>query len=227
MTEVTHRVQLSILKRLLFSPTARFSELNKTRLTNDQFSFHLKRLIDLGLVVKAVAGYQLTPVGLEIAGRVNLATGKTVKQPKVSIMVYARKSVEDTNEILLTERQTDPIKGKISLPTSKVTLGESLSEAAKRALKEETGLTAKNVAFAGILQSSHYKSDTPQESAVIVCFRASDLSGKLIRTTKKTKNFWLSLQKAKTLPNTYKGFAKLISLLEMGTPLFEEVIVRE
>ena len=77
-----------ILKKLLFNPKSRFSELNTTTLTNDQFTFHLRHLIEKRLVEKVGDKYQLTTAGLELAGRMDTKRKVIVKQPKVSVMVY-------------------------------------------------------------------------------------------------------------------------------------------
>lgn len=128
--EIRHKAQLTILKQLLFKPRSRFSDLNVTPLSNDQFTFHLKHLMSKGLVNKIGDEYQLTTSGLELAGRLDTQRKEIVKQPKVSVMVY----VSQDRKVLLNERLTDPSKGKISCPVTKVQLGESLLETARRCL---------------------------------------------------------------------------------------------
>lgn len=67
-----HKVQTSILRALLFVPSAGFAALQKTTdLTSDHFTFHVKKLIDAGMVEKTGAKYTLTPRGKEYANRMD------------------------------------------------------------------------------------------------------------------------------------------------------------
>ena len=60
-----HTAQSSILRELLFHPTAGFSQLQKpTGLDGDHFKFHIARLVELGYVEKTENNKvqdQLTP----------------------------------------------------------------------------------------------------------------------------------------------------------------------
>jgi hypothetical protein len=47
-----HTTQNKILKTLLLNKKARFSEMNLDNISNDHFSFHVKRLIELGHIIK-------------------------------------------------------------------------------------------------------------------------------------------------------------------------------
>lgn len=216
-----------ILRQLLFSPKARFSELNKTGLTSDQFTFHLNKLIRDGLVEKQADGYRLTTTGMEIAGRVDIKTVKILKQPKLSVMVFVEREGGDKKEVLVSERLTDPVKGKVSLPVTKVIMGESLVAAAKRCLYQETGLSAEEARFAGVFQYQHYKDGVPQEVAVIVCFRMKKISGNLREKTSKARNWWQLVNSLKDLNNVYDGFNEVMSLLLSGRSFLREVEVRE
>lgn len=73
-----HKYQSSILKRLLYNKGVRFSDLNKLRITSDRFTFHLKKLIEKGLVVKKDNLYYLSAQGKELTNRLE-------KQAKLGI----------------------------------------------------------------------------------------------------------------------------------------------
>ena len=47
-----HDYQILILRELLFKPGVRFSDLNKTDVTSDHFTFHVNHLIKEGLIRK-------------------------------------------------------------------------------------------------------------------------------------------------------------------------------
>jgi len=69
---ITHIIQINILKRLLILGNTRFTDLKYSKeIPNDHFSFHLKRLLKLNLVCKIDNLYKLTIKGTEIAGRID------------------------------------------------------------------------------------------------------------------------------------------------------------
>lgn len=129
--EIDHHAQLTILRELLFHPEAHFGELNKTGLTNDHFTFHLKRLIDKGLIEKTDEVYKLTPMGLEIAGRLDVKNLEFIKQPKVGVSICVTRN--NGRELLLGRRRKDPNRGQCGFYAQKVRFGESLFETAKNA----------------------------------------------------------------------------------------------
>ncbi len=224
--EITHKAQLTILKQLLYIPQARFAELNKTDLTSDQFTFHLRRLMNEGLVEKNDDLYQLTTKGIEIAGRIDSLSTQIVHQPKISVMTYVTRIIKKEKQILLSERLTDPIKGKVTCQTTKVAIGESLIDSAKRCLLEETGLEGE-FEFAGLIQYLNFQDNLPKEITVMVCFRVTKFSRQLMTESKKTKNFWMSITKAKQLKNSYSGFEELLGLFQGNTTFFKEFFVEE
>jgi predicted transcriptional regulator len=70
MNHDIHPVQGDILRVLLYTPDASFTELNGGTLSSDHFTFHIKRLVEIGLVEKTSdARYRLTATGKEHANR--------------------------------------------------------------------------------------------------------------------------------------------------------------
>ena len=56
-----HNYKMQILRELLMNEASRFTDLNIKDLTSDHFSYHIKSLIEMGLVCKTPEGlYELT-----------------------------------------------------------------------------------------------------------------------------------------------------------------------
>jgi len=137
-----HPIQVNILLKLLFNPTARFSQLNVLTAPTDQFSFHLKKLLEIGLIEKDGRNYQLSVKGKEFANRFDTDRLVPERQAKVAVGVVGIRMRIDSTEYLIQQRLKQPYYGFFGLVTGKVRWGETTEETAKREFKEETGLSA-------------------------------------------------------------------------------------
>jgi predicted MarR family transcription regulator len=87
-----HPTQASILRELLFKKEARFSDLNITKMTNDHFTFHIRKLIKLELISKTKSSkYELTIKGKEFANRFDTDTATVEKQAKIGVLIIMTK----------------------------------------------------------------------------------------------------------------------------------------
>jgi ADP-ribose pyrophosphatase YjhB (NUDIX family) len=221
--QIDHTVQLSILKQLLYKPKARFRDLNTFDLTNDHFTFHIKRLIDLGLVDKISNLYKLTPTGLEIAGRLDLEKLQVIKQPKVGVLLCVTRKKLGVNEVLLEERLRDPSKGKIGFHTEKVHFGESLQETVKRCLEMEIGFKGKYT-YIGAVRMIKVRNSSTVTDVLLNYFKVNSITGALKTKTKESRNFWVKFKDANKLKNTHHGFKKDLDHFKLGKLFFEERI---
>jgi len=118
---------------------AGFATLQKqTALTSDHFNFHIKKLVETGLVEKDSAQYRLTRRGKEYANRMDTDENEIEKQPKVSVALIVERHTDGKREFLAQQRLKQPYYGFWGRLGGKVRWGESFEEAAKRELKEET-----------------------------------------------------------------------------------------
>jgi len=223
---ITHPVQLSIMRELLFIQKARFAELNVTGITNDHFTFHLKQLIKTGIIQKAGEEYKLTVKGLEIAGRLDAKTDEIIKQPKIGVSIFVCRKRDGILEILLGERQKDQSKGEIGWFTEKVRFGEPVGKTLDRCLYQETGLKAQ-FEYVGVERFIRREKKVIEVDVILLCFRAIRLSGDLKEQTNESRNFWISIAEARSLPNTFAHFTQILDLFLTGTvPYHEHVLLR-
>ena len=218
---IDHEVQLTILRELLFNPQAHFAQLNKTELTNDHFTFHLKHLLDKGLIEKTGEVYQLTPMGLEIAGRLDVKNLEFVKQPKVGVSLCVTRNAG--KEVLMGKRLKDPSKGLVGFYAEKVRFGESLFQTAKRCLLNETGLQAE-FKYAGELHILRKEKGIVIVDVIFTCFTATKFWGELKEKTVESENFWVKFDDAYNLPNIFPDLKKDLDNFKKNELFFEEII---
>ena len=145
-----HPIQAKILRVLLFKPLARFSELNGSGLSNDHFTFHINRLVEIGLVEKLGGKYQLTTVGKEFANRLDTDTTQIERQAKTAILIVAVRQEGDQPQYLMQQRLKQPYFGFHGFISGKVRWGEEILVAADRELIEEAGLQGGKKTLMGI-----------------------------------------------------------------------------
>src|SRR3989344_1133235 len=104
MNNELHEIQASILRELLFHNGSNFASLNKTEITNDHFTFHLKRLVGAGLVEKKDKRYFLTQAGKMYASRLDIDALKIEKQGTPGVAVTAKRIKNETTYYLVQQR---------------------------------------------------------------------------------------------------------------------------
>ena len=220
-----HQIQNNILKTLLFKERARFVELNTEGISNDHFTFHLKRLLEQKLVEKNEQGfYNLTIIGKEYANRLD-TDAKDVdieRQAKISVLVVCVGDFLGQTKYLVQQRLKHPSYGFHGFVTGKIKWGETVYGAAKRELKEETALEAKLV-LAGIEHKIDY-SDKGKllEDKYFYVVKGTNHSGQLLESFEGGRNIWLLKQEIEKLPDLFDDVLKIIEVIDKGKFTFFE-----
>lgn len=134
---VNHKIQKHIIDLLTYQKTARFSELRPPRTDTNLFTYHLKRLVKLGLVDTVEEGYTLGARGLAYV------------QPQQKIITLFVVQNGD-GDILLQKQTKQPFIDTWALPNGKILPEDaSVKKAAQREVTEKLHLQNQEIEHAG------------------------------------------------------------------------------
>lgn len=206
-----HPVQSEILRALLFLPMAKFSQLNLSGLTNDHFTFHIKKLLENGLVEKVGMKYTLSTKGKEFANRMDTDTAKIERQAKLAVLVVGIKE-EGEIKYLVQQRLKQPYFGFHGFVSGKIRWGEKLEEAAKREFREETGLEGK-AKLMGVEHKQDVKDGVILEDKYFYIFRMTETVGELNINFEGGKNTWFSENDIRTSDKVFDDMFDILDLI--------------
>ena len=217
-----HPLQAEILVYLLFNVNARFSELNSTGVTSDHFSFHVKRLLDIGLLHKNSDGtYELTRKGKEFANRFDTDVSRIEKQAKTAVLVIPVDN--GNNMVLMQQRLKQPFYGNVGFVTGKIRWGESVLEAAERELLEETYLTA-TLTVCGVVHKRNYsRQHELLEDKYFYVVRAEDVQGDIQEDFEGGKNYWISISEVSTIEKRFDDVIDFLAVIQTDDVKFSEL----
>lgn len=200
-----HSAQTSILRELLFRPSAGYAELQKpTGLTSDHFNFHIARLVEIGYVEKVVRGkYRLTPRGKEYANKLDTDQNTIELQPKSAVILAIKKG----DKFIFQKRLKHPYYGFWGFPSGKIRWGETIIETAERELKEETGLTAK-YEHKGIYHELVFRAETGEqlEDKIFHIILCTNPKGDLVKKFEGGQNAFKSLKEIEAEPKKFDSY---------------------
>ena len=217
-----HSAQTSILRELLFHPSAGFAELQKpTGLDSDHFKFHINRLVELGYVEKQDGKYALSIKGKEYANRLDTEKHEVEKQPKISVGLIIE---NDEGKILAQQRLKQPFYGYWGRPTGKVGWGETLLETAERELMEEAGITA-DLRVSGFYHKMDYTEGEGKllEDKIFCLVHGTNPQGKLIADMEGHHNEWLSDEELLAKDKVFESITEITDLArKLGVGFIEQ-----
>lgn len=213
-----HKLQTIVLRELYYHPSRRFSEMMaETGLTSDDFKFHLRKLVKLGLVIKNDDGvYELTPAGKEFANRFDYENRVPLRQPKMTTATFLRRSNPATGETeyLFQQRLRQPFYEYWGVIGQPVRWGESFEDAAARGLQEQTGLVA-SLTLKGFYRQRDVASgsDSILEDKLFVVFEA-EWQGEELTDWSHAKSQWMTVRELSEQPKRFDSCVDMLSRLE-------------
>jgi ADP-ribose pyrophosphatase YjhB (NUDIX family) len=211
-----HETQTSILRELLFLPSAGFAELQKpTGLTSDHFTFHINRLMEVGYVERTSPGkYRLTTTGKEYANRLDTDERTIERQAKIAVLVVPtqlRKGGE--REYMVQRRLKQPFYGYHGFMTGKLRWGETVQEGAARELAEETGMRA-DLSQKGVYHKMDYATDGLMlEDKHFYVVRADNPNGAFTPAFEGGENYWYTLEEITKLSDVFAGMDTVVEAI--------------
>jgi mutator protein MutT len=121
--------------------------------------------------------------------------------PHQPILGVAAVIWNDRRQLLLIRRTKNPRKGQWSLPGGKVEFGESLEQALRREIREETGLEIDVLGLAGIAETIRDSdAGAPQSHFVLIDYSARAVSGVAVAASDATDATWFTQEETAALP---------------------------
>lgn len=217
-----HKLQIEVLKELWFHPVRRFSDMMAvTGLTSDDFKFHLRKLVKLGLVFKNDSGvYELTAEGKEFANRLDYERLAPVRQPKLTTATFVRRTGAKTGSVkyLFHQRLRQPFYEYWGVIGQPVRWGETFEQAAARGLRRQAGLDAPS-RLKGFYRQRDLSdnSDTILEDKLFVVMEAEWQGGKT-KTWPHAKARWMTADEYKKQPKRFDSCVEMLRLLGQKQP---------
>lgn len=214
-----HRIQQHVIRKLMFTPTARYADIKPDEVEGNLFMYHLRQLIKQALVIKLDKGYKLSNAGRRYAETLSLASMQPRIQPKIVTLLVIRNKF---GEYLLYERARVPYRGLVGFPYGKIHLGETIKEAAEREINEKTGLSA-HLLHRGEVYLAIYEKKELISHMLCHVFSGVEPTGELVAKTEIGKCFWKRVEHP-TSSRYMPGFNEIYELVkEPGPRFFAEV----
>jgi len=220
-----HFLQRDVLKKLSLNPKLHFKDLLNDKVESEHMNYHIKKLVDMGYVNKDGYNYSLTEEGKKFVDLVDSESNKVEKMPKVAVILFLLRKNKGVIEQLSCKRLKQPFYGKIGRLTGKVKFGETVETTAKRELKEETGLIAKDARIFKIYRkmSKNKSGEFVQDSVFFFC-ELTGISGNFIDKTIFQENLWIKKSDLKRAELDFFNDYEFFEEFPKGELLYEENI---
>lgn len=153
---LANETRLQILEMLNYGKKMSFTELMKySNIPSNQFAYHLKLLLESGMIESEGDGYKLSWLGSSLSPYFDILSVSL--QPLIVIVI----KVMNENKILLIKRSKDAFRGYWAMPGGKMYFGETPADAVKRIIKKKAGIEVTSVELiASFLEKVKENGDT-------------------------------------------------------------------
>ncbi len=157
-------MEKDILELFLTKSKLKFNEIEKALKTrSNKLDYHLKKLIKKGILEKEKEAYKLTDSSEYLIPYIS---------KKNSILPVLLILIGDQKEAFLYERQKRPYKNLLSMPGGRLLLGENISDAVIRIMKDKHGINAKMKKINSISLEHVYKNKKIIHSFLLILITA-------------------------------------------------------
>lgn len=122
--------------------------------------------------------------------------------PKIKIVNMTMVYDKDSGKCVVLDRLKD--WPGLTFPGGHVENGESFYDSAAREIKEETGLTVRNLKSCGTV---HWASQNSGDRYIEFLFKTCDYDGSLVDATREGRVFWMDSEDLKKSDNLSPNFA--------------------
>ncbi len=192
--DIEHKIQQSILLKLIHIPEASFTELLGDDRDSNKFAYHIGVLETKNLILKKDGRYSLSPEGRKLSAFIEGDTGTKAAFPTFAVVLI----IKDGDRILTQRRLKEPFYGYWGLISGKINFGFNIEECAKRDIEEEAGITADNARLIGVNQAKTFEDDELLHHHIMFFVELTGISGTLKETTHKGENRWMTIEEFKT-----------------------------
>jgi 8-oxo-dGTP pyrophosphatase MutT (NUDIX family) len=189
-------IQRRIISRLKNAANLRYSQLLPGDISRDLFNYHLRQLVEKGVITKLdnSRGYTLSAKGQSRVADVLHTSDQADRLFKVNVLLIVLDIRPDGLYVLNQRRTSQPDYGTIGIPGGTIVKAEPLLDGAARKLTQETGLQAV-FSYIAATRRILYKNDMLFADVIFpICF-ASEWSGTLT-DTEFGENFWTPIAQA-------------------------------
>lgn len=191
-------IQRTIISTLKNADTLRYSQLLPANTDRDLFNYHLRQLVDTGMVEKLPdkQGYRLSLKGQRRVADALHTSDQADRLFKVNVLLIVTKQQDSMLYILNQHRTAQPDYGIWGVPGGTIVKAEPLLEGASRKLLQETGLTA-TFEYIATTRRIVYKNNILFADVLFPLCLATTSSGNIV-DTEFGHNAWVSIDQAIT-----------------------------
>lgn len=203
------------------------------KIPNDLYNYHLQFLVKKGYLNKDKNNYSLSEIGIKHVADPYPTNDAITSLFKINVITIVSRINNKKIEVLNQIRKSNPSYGKVGVMGGVVLKGELIEPAAKRKLKQETGLEA-DFRLIGCERRIMYKSGELFSDLMFPIAYADEYFGDLIEDSDFGHNMWVSIDEAiKNESDEFdsiKGITTVLKAIRDGSidklPFFMEEVIK-